>query len=358
MARSFTGPERSAEYPQREASITRSPSMRPSSPKPTSHSKWKSCRLPVIVMSASPIGPQLHGAAGANREDGRSTREERGLAFLAAESAAHAPAFHRDVLRAQVERVGHEVLDLGGMLRGGIHAHRAVFQRHRGGDLAFEVEMILAPDGELALQAMLCPRECCRRIAAHHPFRGDHEALRRERRRNIEDRGQDLVVDLRCECRTPRRLVGCRRHGEDRLAHALDEARREDRIVVEDRAEVVLARDITRGRRSSTTPGAARTGREIHGADARVRHAAHPERGMQRVGGQFDVVDVRSPPAHVQVRALLGAGLSLEQADGLVVGHRRQPAASRFDDAGLRRSEGAVLEVEALEQVRRHAQVR
>ena len=67
------------------------------------------------------------------------------MAFLAAETAAHAAGFDPHGGHRQVQGVGDFVLNLGRVLGGGIDVH-AVFLRHRGGDLAFEVEVFLAAD--------------------------------------------------------------------------------------------------------------------------------------------------------------------------------------------------------------------
>src|SRR5207245_1215822 len=74
----------------------------------------------------------------ANRRHRRGARDQRRLAFLAAETAAHAAAMDGDFVHAPAEGARHEVLHLGRMLRRAHHEHAAVFLRQRDRDLAFE----------------------------------------------------------------------------------------------------------------------------------------------------------------------------------------------------------------------------
>jgi hypothetical protein len=72
----------------------------------------------------------LTGAAGLARRQRRPDGQVAGLRFLAAEAAAHAPAFdlHRVVLQPQ--RVRHPVLHLARVLGAGIDPPLVLLQRH------------------------------------------------------------------------------------------------------------------------------------------------------------------------------------------------------------------------------------
>jgi len=53
---------------------------------------------------------------------------------------------------------------------------------------------------------------------------------------------------------------------------------------------------------TATTPG---DGAQVHRQDVAVSDAAHPERGIERVGGKRDIVDVHRLPADVEMRAFV-----------------------------------------------------
>ena len=100
-ARSLTGPDRSAEKPQRDASV------RSSAEDAAVVVEADVVRVRERVALAGgahvvvAVEPQLDGAAGPARDQRRDAREQRHLRFLAAEAAAHAPALHDDVVRGE-----------------------------------------------------------------------------------------------------------------------------------------------------------------------------------------------------------------------------------------------------------------
>src|SRR3546814_14191153 len=69
------------------------------------------------------IEPQLDRMAVAGSEDGGDAGELRRLGFLAAEAAAHAPAFDGDGMQRPVEHAGDHLLHFRGMLRRAAHHH-------------------------------------------------------------------------------------------------------------------------------------------------------------------------------------------------------------------------------------------
>jgi hypothetical protein len=113
-ARSLTGPDRSAEKPHRDASERSRPE----------HAPVVVEADVVVVAERVPLArrrhvrvaiqAQLHRAPGAAGEDGSDARELAHLRFLAAEAAAHPPAFDDDVVRGDAQRVTDHQLHLAG----------------------------------------------------------------------------------------------------------------------------------------------------------------------------------------------------------------------------------------------------
>ena len=93
----------------------------------------------------------LAGLAGQRCGHGTGDGERVALALLAAETAAHAPGFDPDRVEGKRQRLGHLVLDFGRMLGRGEKHHVPVVLRGGEADLAFEVEMLLTADLDLAL---------------------------------------------------------------------------------------------------------------------------------------------------------------------------------------------------------------
>ncbi len=121
----------------------------------------------MIVVTDAPIGAEIMALAGQRKivvaieanlaRTSRRARAERGnrrpgagLTFLAAESAAHAPRLDRDERVRNAENAGDNVLRLGRVLRRGVHRHFVAFAGHGERSLAFEIEMFLPADFELA----------------------------------------------------------------------------------------------------------------------------------------------------------------------------------------------------------------
>ncbi len=96
---------------------------------------------------------------------------------------------------------------------------------------------------------------------------------------------------------------------EHRLPDALHEAGREDRIVVEHRAEVVLARNVVGGDHVHHAGGGAH-GREVHRHDPGMGPLREPEGRMDRAARLADVVDVGRLAGDVQVRRLVADRLA------------------------------------------------
>ncbi len=271
----------------------------------------------LVVEAVAPAGDhevvvaveaQLHRPAELVRGDRGDAGEQARLRLLAAEAAAHAPAFHLDVMRVQAEAMRHQVLHLARMLGRAVHEHAAVFARHGIRDLAFEIELLLAADLERVLQPMRCGVDGGARVAARQVHRRQHVALGRVRfdRREQGRQGLDAQGRLRAGRGEAGRVARFGDDGEDRLADVVHDAVGEDRVVVDDRAAVVDAGDVVRGEHGHHA-GHRLDARQVDGGDAAVRHRRQAERRMQRAGELGQVVDVGRAAGHVQVRRLVRA---------------------------------------------------
>ena len=251
------------------------------------------------------VGPKLHGTAELLREQRGDAGEQARLAFLAAESASHPAAVDDDVVGLDVERMSDLMLDFAGMLRRAVDEHGAVFLRQCVRDHAFEVELVLAADVDAPRQPM---RSRCDRggwISPLHPLGRKHERMRAHRCLGGENRLQVLVFDDGKASGAPRLVDGTCGYREDRLADVLDECGREDRIVGDDGAIVVLAGDVLRGQHGDDARRREHF-REVDRLDPRVRTLAHPDRRVQRPANFSNVVGVERLAADVEMRAVVG----------------------------------------------------
>ena len=175
---------------------------------------------------------------------GGDARPRVGLDLLAAEGAAHSKTLDRDGVTRQPEDARDDVLRLGRMLGGGVHGHAAGLVNPGDAGLRFQVEVLLAADRDLALDAQRARLDD-----------GDVAARQVEKVREIavgvdglldrEDRGKRLVR-RRHPGGAP--LCGVERVGQDprnRLPVKHDLARKQ-RLVVAIRAAVAFARHVGR----------------------------------------------------------------------------------------------------------------
>ena len=261
------------------------------------------------------VGAQLDRTPGMAREQRCSTGEQRRLRFLAAKAAAHAPALDRDARCGQAQRLGHLELHLARMLRRVVHAQRAVFDWNGVGDLAFKVKLFLAAETKLPLHAPRCGGQRGRGITARKAHRGNDKRLRCQRIINCQQRGQVFVDYAREARRAPRRLHRVRGDDKNRLAEILHLVAREDGVIVQDGAEIVLAGDIGREQhRDHAGCGAHR--REIDGDNARMRALRQAEGGMQRTARLEDVIDIRRRAGDVQMGAVVAQRRTHPAEDG------------------------------------------
>ena len=189
--------------------------------------------------------PELHRATrfpGKHRGD---ARDDRRLAFLAAEAAAHAAHLHRHRIERNAEHMRDAVLHFGRMLGRREDMEVAAFAGRRDRDLAFEIEVILPAAVEFALAgdaSQISARRRYRRDpssgSARHGFRFATASCDGEHWR------KDFVFHLHELCRGAREIERRGRYRRHHLTFMLDEAGREQRLVGADRRDVVLAGNV------------------------------------------------------------------------------------------------------------------
>ncbi|MEZ5522753.1 MAG: hypothetical protein R3F08_14935 [Dokdonella sp.] len=166
-----------------------------------------------------------------------------GLGFLAAESATHAQAATDHAIRRQAQHPGHDDLGLGRMLRRGHDLDDALGIDLRPAGLGFEVEMVLATDRDFAVQrcvaaasaASALPRltatggrnQACWRIASASSRRASSGSRRTSTRAAAAAREASSTATTQATA-----------------AMELDAIARNQRFIMDDRAAVVLARNV------------------------------------------------------------------------------------------------------------------
>ena len=176
----------------------------------------------------------------------------------------------------------------------------AILFRDGVGDLALEIELLLAADGELALQSMRRAGNRPRRITAREVQGRRDERLPTLGLLRSEHSRQLLVAHLRLARGTSGGIIRFRDHGEYRLADILHDPLGKDRVVVGDGAAVVLSRDVLR-RQHRHHAWRVMHGGEVDGPDHRVRMRRQSQGGMQRTRQLRDVIDIGRLARHVQV---------------------------------------------------------
>jgi hypothetical protein len=201
--------------------------------------------------------------------------------------------------RSLTERVRDDMLHLARMLGRAQHQHALVFLRHGVGDLAFQVELLLPADIQLALDRMRRAFERLLELAAREPHRRQHVRLRGLGRLRGQDRRQFVVSDFGQARGAAGLIVGFGDHDEDRLADVHHQSIGKNRIVVDDRAAVVDAGDIGGGEHGDHAGGGAHL-REVDRGNPGVRFRRQAERAMQGALHFRDIVGIGSLAEHVQ----------------------------------------------------------
>ncbi len=229
------------------------------------------------------VQPDLARPAGHARRQRGQGRPGARLAFLAAETAAHASGFDGDEGVRNAKNARHDVLRFRRILARGVHGHLVAFARNGEGSLALEIEVLLAADRKPALELVR------RRIdGGSGPAAGEgivllHALAGLQRVGDRQRRGLLLDLDPGEASRPPRLVARAGDHGEQRLPVKRDFPVREQGLVREDRRNVVLARNVRRRQDGDDSLGRA-DWRQDRGSSAtrapcrpcRRRHEASP----------------------------------------------------------------------------------
>ena len=246
--------------------------------------------------------PQLRRQAGRARQHGGDGRDDGRLALLAAERAAHPPDLDGDRVGRHAECVRDAMLHLGRVLGRGIDQHVGVFLRHGERDLAFEVEMILPAAARLAGDPVRRGGDRSRRVAPLHRLRFGDIALALQRLLDGEHGFQHLVLDRDQRRRPPRGVAIAGGDRSDRVADIFGDSVGEDRLVREDRRDVVDPRYVGGGDDGAHPRESARL-RAVDGEDSGMRVRTGGEPDLLRARNGRHVVDIDRASGDV----LLGA---------------------------------------------------
>ena len=249
------------------------------------------------------VRAQLDGAAELVRRERRALAEDAGVAFLAAEAAAHTPADDFDVAGAQVQgRCGLALVAVR-VLRRDVERELAVLARDGVGDLAFEIELFLLAALRAPADTVRRARDGCSRVATRQAFHRQHESARSHGLVDGDD-GRQLVHQHARLLRRFTRVEHLARHHQGHgLAKELDLAGSEEGVVVDDRAAVVFARDVTR-REDRDDTMLREQGRAVDAFadELAMRHGRGDERAVQRAAQLGHVVGVDGLATDVQAR--------------------------------------------------------
>ena len=264
------------------------------------------------------VGAQLDRPVQLERCQRSALAEDAGIALLAAEAAPHAPANHLDVVRVQVQCGGRLALVAVGMLGRDVDRHLSVLARHGVGDLSFQIELLLLATRGAAFHPMGRSGDRLGGFATRDRLGRHHEALVRHGLVDAQDGGQLLHRHTRLA----RGLAGIehltRHHHGDRLAQELDLAIGQEGVVVDDRAAVVFARNISRGEhRHHAVLAQDRFSVDAFTEQFTVRNRRENQRGVQGAANLGNVVDVHRLACHVQAGRLMGQFPALLALDGV-----------------------------------------
>ncbi|MNZ75752.1 hypothetical protein D3C78_942380 [compost metagenome] len=196
------------------------------------------------------------------------------------------------------------MLDLGGILRRGIHQHAAVLAGQHRADLGLQIEVLLPADVQAPLQAMRCASQRSIGVATLLAVAVAHQLAAAQRLLHVEQRLQHLVVDQRGLRRLAGDLGVVGGHRQHHLPDVLHDPLGQQRIARPDGADVQLAGDVAAGDGDGHAgKGVARRG--IDAQDARMGMLGQPRADVQLVGELQAVVDVQRRAGHVLVGALV-----------------------------------------------------
>ena len=279
--------------------------IRPSSSKPIDVAGLEIVALAGQDHVVVAVEAELGGAAGpARRRARRRRRIGRGWLSLPPKPPPMRRTSTDDGVVAQAEHLGDVVLHLGRVLGRGVDVEVAVLAGDGHGDLAFEIEVVLSADGELAAQPV---RRGGDGAAATSPSRmvwaGSMTVPAARASAMVEDAGQVFVGDLRQAAarrlrrgfRRRRRTATGRRTGPGRRRRA--DHRRATGLTSLVAGNVLRADD-------SDDAGRGADGGQVQRDDAGVGAFADAETDMEQVARLGDVVDVAARGRRRGVSAL------------------------------------------------------
>ena len=224
---------------------------------------------------------QDHRPAGDHRTERGDRRETVRLELLAAEAAAHPQALHGHPVRTQPEHVGDDVLGLARVLGAGLDEDLAVLVDQSQGGVALQVEVLLAAELQLALEAVFRRLQPGVRVAATDRALVALIAVGLDRVAHADQRGQRLVVDLDRLGALPGRVGGLAEHPADRVAVEHDLVGKQRLVVL--LTGVVEPRHVGGGQHLDHAghlvgllDSAARSPWRARAGPAAARHAARP----------------------------------------------------------------------------------
>ena len=280
-----------------------------------------------------------HRLAALQRQQRRVEGDDRGVLLLAAEAAAGLGLDHDRQLVAHVERSLHRLVDVVRALQRAVDGHPAVLARDGDHRLVLDVQLLLVADAVGALdhelgvlhgrRGVTAPRRCSGRTRAPTPAGRRRPAARSVRRRDV---APGLAQGGAVRRRDERAGLG--------LVPDLAADRDEDRLVVVDQADDVLAGDVLGGDDHDALPVERVV--ELDAEQARVR-LGRADGGAVPGAGEDEVVGVQRRPGELG-RALAAQRRRGSRAAGRRrVGRddqRRRVAARRRGDAGRQRAGG------------------
>ncbi len=250
------------------------------------------------------VQPQLDGPLEFVRGNGRPHSHMAGLGFLAAKTAAHAPALHTHGMVVQAQRMRHPVLHLARVLGAGVHQPLVLLLRHHVGYLAFEVKVFLPADFKLAAHAMRCTRQRAGRIAALDENRRQHIALRGQGVVHAEDGRQRLYVANHLACGPARLHDGVCHHHAYHLADVLDRMLRKNRFVVRKGSQHGVTGNVA-GQDHIPHPRHGQCRAAVDAQQTAVCNAGENGRGIQRAPDLRDIVHIGGRARDLGTRAFM-----------------------------------------------------
>ena len=182
------------------------------------------------------------------RCQGRALREDAGIAFLATERTAHTTANDLHICRGQVQRRSGLPLVAVWVLGRHVQRELPVFTWDRIADMALKIKLLLLTTLGHPLQTARRRGHHARGISACDAFGGHDKLLCRHRIIDSQDGRELLDRDLRVKRGLTRIQHVTRHHHRYRLANELNGTFSQERVVMNDRAAVVFARNIFRSK--------------------------------------------------------------------------------------------------------------